>query len=328
MSNINYYIATDRYWETLEPLRDKPDFEVIRRKIDECVVRKSENAIFRSDRDKPFDADPRLKGIWHCKLTSETDAVLFYAIKGDAVVLGFVGSHKDYPFKGANESKVPSLAGRMKRALDAAHVGSPSWGGLHWTIPDDLVHNRRLFELDIHALNSITERLIKERSDAPIFERVHGRSILDKSVTEQDFDAWMTSIDKALAAVRAAGRRVEVGLKKPQEKEAISSVRSSLSDVAESLTLAETCSFVRVVAQTLNSIQGGRRFAVPLGELVEALEVDPYSVDGSRMIFLLSEAERVLSDAGHALHREIAACLSEVRDVVENLSEVMHATAR
>lgn len=316
MSNIRHFIATERFWETLEALRDKPDFDVIRRKIDEVLVRKAENAIFRSDRDKPFDADARLKGIWHCKLTSESDAVLFYALKGDAVVLGFVGSHKDYPFNGSNDSKVPTLVQKMKRALEARHVDSPSWKRLHWTIPDDLVHNRRLFELDIAALKAISDRLVEERTDAPIYEAVYGRPLLE-AATDQEFEAWMTSIDRALAAVRSAARQVEIGARSVPEKGLIAAVRRNIDDV-EPLTVMEICGLIRKAASAVLSVYGGRHVAAPLKDMVDVLETDPHSLDGSRMSYLVGEAARVLADAGHELHDDLAAALFDIQELLEN----------
>lgn len=315
MSNIKNYIATERFWETLEALRDSPDFGVIRRKIDEVLVRKAENAIFRSDRDKPFDADPRLKGIWHCKLTSESDAVLFYAIKGDAVVLGFVGSHKDYPFHGANEARVPALVQRMKRALESRHVDTPAWNGLHWTVPDDLTHNRRLFELGIDELKSIHDRLVIERTDAPIYEAVHGLPLVE-APSEQDFDAWMASIDKALAAVRAAVRQVEVGRRVVPENGAISVVARRLTDVVP-LTSSDISALVREVASVCSS-QGRHHVGSPLSELAEILETEPYRLDGGRMSYLLGEACRMLGAAGDPLHERLASSLDEIQDFLGN----------
>lgn len=288
MSKIKHYIATERFWETLEALRDTPDFDVIGRKIDEVLVRKSENAIFRSDRDKLFDADPRLKGIWHCKLTSESDAVLFYAIKGDAVVLSFVGSYEDYPFHGAKEAKVPALVQRMKRAIDARHVEFPAWTRLHRTVPDDLIHNRRLLELEIRELKAIHDRLVVERADAPIFEAVHGVPLIE-APSEQDFDAWMASIDKALVSVRAAARQVEIGRRLAPEKGIISNVAKRLVD-AVPLTCSGICKLVREVAAAAYSAPRGHHVGGPLSELVETLETEPYRLDGSLMSYLLGEA--------------------------------------
>jgi hypothetical protein len=315
MSNIKHYIATERFWETLDAFRDSPEFAVIRRKIDEVLLRKSENAIFRSDRDKPFDADPRLKGIWHAKLTTESDAILFYSIKGDAVVLGFIGSHKDYPYAGSNGSKVPSLVQRMRRAVEAKHIQTPAWKGLHWTIPDDLLCNRRLFELDLGALRAIREKLTLEAYEAPIFERVYGKSLLH--ATDHEFDGWLKSVASALSAVEAAARRVEIGSRREPRHGDISVLRKTVEDVAP-MTFETMIALIRDSARAVSSVSGGGKVSAALRELVEVLELDPESLDGHRLSRTLGEAEELLLKVAHVGAGELSFALPQIQVVLEN----------
>jgi mRNA-degrading endonuclease YafQ of YafQ-DinJ toxin-antitoxin module len=222
MSNIKFYATTDLYWKTLENYAGHPLFPTIRRKIDECAQRKLHNPTFRNARDKPFDADPKLAGLWHCKLSEELDAVLFYRIHGDTLFLTMVGSHHDYPADGKNASKGASLAEKNRNAVAAGHVDHPGRKILRWARPKDLVGNPLLDEIDIDILVSIRDTLREENDEASIFERLFDRDIMDAS--EEVFDEWMREVLVAQIEVERAIRRVQMGSISRRDRREISSL--------------------------------------------------------------------------------------------------------
>jgi hypothetical protein len=227
MSNIKYFVTTDLYWQTLGQYAGHPLFHVMRRKISECVIRKSQNATFRNNRDKPFDADPKLSGIWHCKLSDELDAILFYRIEGDTLYLNMVGTHHDYPADGKNSLKAGPLADKNRNAMKAGHVDYPARRLLKWSRPLDLVGNPMLEEIDRDELRAISDLLLAENDDPAIYRRLFARDLLDAS--EDELDAWLREINVAHVEIERAFRRIDMARLTRRDRRAIESLERELA---------------------------------------------------------------------------------------------------
>lgn len=278
MSNIKFFATTDLYWQTLGEYAGHANFAVMRRKIKECVHRKLQNPNFRNARDKPFDVDPRLAGIWHCKLSEDLDAVLFYKIHGDTLYLTMVGSHHDYPADGTNSAKATPLAEKNRNAVAAGHVDYPARKTLKWSRPKDLVGNPLLDEIDTTELSAIRDALREENDEAAIFKRLFDMDIMDAS--EEEFDGWMRELLVAHIEVERAIRRIEMGSISRRDRREISSLAPELETDPEDILRRDGHGFtiplfVEAVRSGIDAQQRMSRGQQRASEIVDDFEEDP-----------------------------------------------------
>jgi predicted Ser/Thr protein kinase len=57
------------------------------------------------------------------------------------------------------------------------------------------LNNAEVRELSIAALQEISEALYRETQDAPLYERLYGRDILEAA--EADIEAWLNEVEAA-----------------------------------------------------------------------------------------------------------------------------------
>lgn len=217
MSGIKYVITAELFWKTLSDYRRHANYQMIRDKIDETIYRKISDRHFRTSRDKPFDSDGRLHGIWHARLSQEFDVVLFYTIKGDDLTLAMMGNHGDYPNGGKNMAKKGPLADKIWRAVGKGHSRSPMWNSLRWAQPSDLIRHPDLHELDSRSLEFISQEL---RDEAMSFDRFRKLTGLDPE-SEEGFPKaleYLETIDAAVAVLEVARVRAKVTADKHIEK--------------------------------------------------------------------------------------------------------------
>lgn len=207
MADLKYITMTQLFWDTLEKHRGHSRYHEIRAKMAWCVERKIENRAYRSNSDYPFTStNKNLEGIWHCKLSTNPDVVMFYTIHGETLNLAMVGSHHDYPHQGKHLQKAETLRRKVKTSIDRGHVPSPGWNRIRWNIPADLARSFELDETTMDHLVAIEEELKLEHHDAPIFFRVHGYKLDDADI--DTFTGWLAETDRALEAVDKAQERV------------------------------------------------------------------------------------------------------------------------
>jgi hypothetical protein len=278
MSNIKYFVTTDLYWQTLEQYAGHSFFPMMRRKIKECVQRKLFNPNFRNGRDKPFDVDARLAGIWHYKMSDEIDAVLFYKIHGDTLYLTMVGSHHDYPADGRNNLKAPTLAEKNRNAVASGHVDYPARKFLQWSRPKDLIGNPLLDEIDKAELNAIREILRQENDDAAIFQRLFKKDIMDAS--DEEFEGWIREVTVAHIEVERAVRRIEMGAISRRDRREISSIAEDLVIDPEEILRRDGKGFtvelfVEAVRNGIDTFEAMSRGPQRLSQIVDDFENDP-----------------------------------------------------
>lgn len=207
MADLKFITMTQRFWDTIEQHRGHSRYPEIRAKIAFCVERKIENRSYKSNSDYPFTSNNKnLEGIWHSKLSTNPDVVLFYTIDADTLNLAMVGSHHDYPHQGKHLQKAAALGRKIWTSVEDGHVPTPNWPRIKWNIPSDVSGSFELDETTLDHLVEIQEVLKLEHEDAPIFERVHGYRL-----EEADMDvitAWFDETDRALEAVRQAQSRI------------------------------------------------------------------------------------------------------------------------
>lgn len=208
MQPIRKVVTTSLYWETLGALRGTPRYDKLREQIADLVRRKSDNRGPVNGRDQMFNAKgiPALYGLWHCSISRNPDVVLFYAMEGDTITLGMLGDHNDYPTGSTkNPARYQGVGTRIRNAIAAGHVSTPNWTDIKWSRPADLVANPEVEELSVSALYELLEVLERETHDAPIFERVHGKDIME---TDGDsMDAWLDEVSKAHSHVATLMRK-------------------------------------------------------------------------------------------------------------------------
>ncbi|NTF16864.1 hypothetical protein G6L37_00295 [Agrobacterium rubi] len=302
MSNLKYFVTTDLYWKTLEQYAGHANFPMLRRKIKECVHRKLHDPTFKNSRDKTFDVDNRLSGIWHCKLSEEIDAVLFYRMHGDTLYLAMVGSHHDYPADGKNSGKAAPLAEKVRNAVAAGHVDHPSRHGVKWNRPRDLIGNAMLDETDVRELTAIWEELRRENDDGALFQRLNGIDIMDAS--EDAFDAWMKEILVAQIELERAIRRIEIGSISRRDRREISALAPELEidpeDIirrdGEGFTIEGFVEAVRIGIDVRDEIGHGGQKAI---RVVEDFEGDP----AENAQILLTLARKLVVDLSRKSHR-------------------------
>jgi hypothetical protein len=217
MADLKYITITQLFWDTIERHRGHSRYPEIRAKIAWCVERKIENRAFKSNSDYPFTSNNKnLEGIWHSKLSTNPDVVMFYTIDSDTLNLAMIGSHHDYPHQGKHLQKAATLGRKIKSAVDIGHVPSPGWDSIRWNTPADLTRSFELEEATIDHLLDIQDELKLEHHDAPIFERVHGYKLDDADI--ETFTRWLTETDRALEAVMQAQARVRA-IERGRERE-------------------------------------------------------------------------------------------------------------
>lgn len=276
MSNIKFFATTNLFWQSLEQYAGHPLFPLMRRKMRECVQRKLHSPNFRNARDKPFDVDPRLAGIWHCKLTDEIDAVLFYRIHGDTLYLCMMGSHHDYPADGRNGAKANPLAEKLKNAVAAGHVDHPARAILKWITPKDLIGNPLLDEIDVRELAAIREILYAENVEGAIFRKTYGYDILE-APTEL-FDTWLREVLVAHIEIERAIRRVEMGAISRKDRREIASIAAELAIDPDEILRRDGVGFTvpRLIEAVLAGarLQGGRHL-MDAEALIDFFESEP-----------------------------------------------------
>lgn len=208
MADLKYIAITQLFWDTLEKHRGHSRYPEIRAKIAWCVERKAEDRTFQNNSDAAFlaSASKWLVGLWHCKLSTNPDVVMFYTLDGETMNLAMVGSHHDYPHQGKHVHKSESLGKKVRASVDRGHVPSPNWSRIKWNVPADITRSFELEETTLDHLAAIEEELKLENQDGPIFERVHGYRLEDADI--DTLTQWLDETDLALAAVDRAIERV------------------------------------------------------------------------------------------------------------------------
>lgn len=207
MNSINRVVTTSLYWKTLGELRGTPRYDKIRADIRELVQKKAESRMPVNPRDKVFN-DKRLaalSGIWHCSISRNPDVVLFYSMEGDTLTLGMLGKHDDFPSGGQNFARANGVGSRIRNSIEQGHVPTPEWESVRWSRPSDLMNNAEVYELSVAALQEISEALYRETQDAPLYERLHGRDIMEAD--EAEIDAWLNEVEEANNHILAVMRR-------------------------------------------------------------------------------------------------------------------------
>lgn len=214
MEMIERVATTRLFWDTLGEHRTHARYPDLRAKIGFVVARKADDRNYQSNADAPFVTSIYLAGMWHAKLSANPDIVLFYRLHGDTLWLSMIGSHHDYPHAGKHLQKGKTLAQKIDNAITDGHVSGPCWPSVKWTYPDDLLGRPDLPECAPETLDSVIQSLEDELRDAPIFQRLHGRSLMDESMwTIED---WLSRVDLALEAVTDA--RVEAASRLREKK--------------------------------------------------------------------------------------------------------------
>lgn len=217
MSGIKYVLTTDLFWKTLSDYRRHANYQMIRDKIDETIFKKISDRHHRTSRDKPFDSDGNLHGIWHTRLSQEFDVVLFYTVKGDDLTLAMMGNHGDYPNGGKNKAKSGPLADRIWRAVDGGHNRSPKWDSLRWAHPSDLVGHPDLHEMDPRAIDFVRQDLRDEAASFTKFKRLTGLDPESKEGLPRACE-YLDAIDVADAALTAASIKAKLSFDKHLDK--------------------------------------------------------------------------------------------------------------
>lgn len=207
MADLKFISITQLFWDTIEKHRGHSRYPEIRAKIAWSVERKIENRSFRSNSDYPFTSNNKnLEGIWHSKLSTNPDVVMFYTIDSETLNLAMVGSHHDYPHQGKHLQKALTFGRKIRTSVEAGHVPTPGWDRIKWNVPSDIAKSFELEETTLDHLVEIQEELKLEHQDAPIFERLHGYRLEDADM--DTLTAWLDETDHALEAVRQAQTRV------------------------------------------------------------------------------------------------------------------------
>jgi hypothetical protein len=207
MADLKYITFTQLFWDTIEKHRNHSRYPEIRAKLAWCVERKIENRSFMNNSDYLFtSSNKNLEGIWHSKLSTNPDVVMFYTISNDTLNLAMVGTHHDYPHSGKHLQKAVPFGRKIRSSVASGHVPTPRWERIKWNVPTDLCRNFELEETTMDHLEAIQEELKLEHQDAPIFHRVHGYRLDDANI--ETFTAWLEDTDRALEAVRQAQTRV------------------------------------------------------------------------------------------------------------------------
>lgn len=207
MQAINKVVTTSLFWETLGELRGTSRYEKIRSDIRDLVKKKSESRMPINSRDKIFNEKRlhQLQGIWHCSISRNPDVVLFYDMDGDALTLGMLGRHDDFPAGSHNVSRSIGVGSRIRNAIAEGHEPSPLWSGIKWQKPTDLIDNPEVEELSMTALQNLADALYMESQDAPMFKRLNGIDLLEADETE--IGAWLDDVERAHTRVLEVMRR-------------------------------------------------------------------------------------------------------------------------
>jgi mRNA-degrading endonuclease YafQ of YafQ-DinJ toxin-antitoxin module len=192
MSHITKVVFTDLFWETLSEHRKHSRYRDFRNSIAMCIRYKSQNRSFTSASDKPFNADPTLKGIWHCKLSRNPDVIMFYRMSENTMYLSMIGDHHDYGYnnKGTNAGQV--MANRIEQAIARGHVATPDWETIKWSTPMELLENPELAELSLAALSRVHTAVQMEAESFELLLRVEGK---ERSQLPEVYSPWFEALD-------------------------------------------------------------------------------------------------------------------------------------
>lgn len=193
------------FWETLLPLRPHARYHSFRGQIEELLRQWATGEHRASARDKVFNSETALGGIWHFHLSRQPDVVLFYVVSGDTLTLAMMGDHSDYCFSGSGRNASLRTAARIKKASTEGHEPSPQWKSLAWKRPSDLSGDPYLHEASFQALGTVLEALQAELEEPFLYSRLHGQSIYD--APEAAFSAWIDETEDARRAVLSAMER-------------------------------------------------------------------------------------------------------------------------
>jgi hypothetical protein len=185
---------TDLFWDTLAEHRNQPYYRLLRFRLLTFQVAKMQSADPASGADRPF-SNSVLKGIWHVRLNRDPEVVLFYARRGDETVLGMLGSHDDYAWRGHNARAEPRTAARVNNAAARGCVPSPRWQTLRWSDPLDLLTHPDVPELSPVALRNLLEEIGDEQNEGARFESRNG--IAPTEADEHEFDSYMEDLERA-----------------------------------------------------------------------------------------------------------------------------------
>lgn len=200
MQGITHLTITQLFWDTLEEYRGHKRYPEIRGKIARCVEQRAR------DRNALINGDGRfvdvLVGIWHCKLSTNPDVVMFYTLEGSTMNLAMVGTHHDYPHQGKNGGKAAGLLKKIENAIGRGHVGRPGWQRLKWKTPEEIIKHPDLHQTSMDELEHVMCLLEAELDDAPIYRSLYDRDLIDEE--EETVFEWLATVDKALEVVRQA----------------------------------------------------------------------------------------------------------------------------
>lgn len=198
MPGISKVIFTDVFWEAVDGQRREGRYDFFRDKIETCIRNKATDMGYESPSDSAFKS-AALKGLWHLKLSRDTDTTLIYAMEKDTMVLGLIGGHELYGYKGKDNGEGAKTAAKIRAALVRGNVPVPGWSNVKWKTPFDLVANRDLAEASIKQLDTIREMLTAENDHPKMMERHFGMSL--DEIPFEEFSKWMDGVDTAMKRV-------------------------------------------------------------------------------------------------------------------------------
>jgi mRNA-degrading endonuclease YafQ of YafQ-DinJ toxin-antitoxin module len=174
MLKISKIMITQLFWDTLEQQRNHSKYREFRTAINNCIKRKADDRTFTSKSDKPFSADPVLKGIWHCTLSRDPDLIFFYRMSGDTLICGMLGSHHDYGFHGKGNVTGHNMVSRIDHSIEKGHKPLANWSTVRWNRPSDLINSIDLHEASTEALDRVLAEIDHESSTLSLLGKAHG----------------------------------------------------------------------------------------------------------------------------------------------------------
>jgi len=194
MAGIASVLITDLFWETLGQIRGTPYYEPAVEKIRTCIANKMANREHVGGGDSPFTAEKALRGMWHCRICQSPLTILFYRIEGDTMLLGKVGDHGDYGWKGKNSKASERLAERIANAVARGHSPFPGWDAPRWSDPKQVSLHPDVPLLSRAAMERLDESLSSEFESLSLFQKRHGTL---ETANEEDVYDWLEHIEAA-----------------------------------------------------------------------------------------------------------------------------------
>jgi mRNA-degrading endonuclease YafQ of YafQ-DinJ toxin-antitoxin module len=201
MQNISKIVFTDLFWEKLGEHRGHAKYAEFRAAIKACIKRKVDDRTFTSNGDKPFSADPILKGIWHCALSKSPDLILFYRLSGDTMICAMLGSHHDYGFKGKNLQAGHNTVVKIDRSIERGHQPIGNWQDVRWNKPSDILNSVDIHEASKEALDRILIELHEENETYALLERANGNVDVN-DLSEDIYGPWIMDLEAAKERIR------------------------------------------------------------------------------------------------------------------------------